>query len=60
MYVSILLLGINGCFVAQPKMFWPDTIPLPKSSVVFSELNQYCINIGTVSDQYAHICIRPV
>ena len=46
----------------QPKIFWPDTVPLPKSSVtgVFSELNQYRSSIRTVSDQYAHICIRPV
>ena len=27
---------------------------------VFSELNQYRSSIRTVSDQYAHICIRPV
>ena len=35
---------------------------MPKSSVtgVFSELNQYRSSIRTVSDQYAHICIRPV
>ena len=33
-----------------------------RSSVtgVFSELNQYCSSIRTVSDQYAHTCIRPV
>ena len=50
-------------------MFWPDTVPLPKSSVtgIFSELNpavasgQYQISTHiSVSDQYAHICIRPV
>ena len=27
---------------------------------IFSELNQHCSSIRTVSDQYAHICIRPV
>ena len=35
---------------------------LPKSCVtdVFSELNQNRSSIGAVSDQYTHICIRPV
>ena len=47
---------------SQPKIFGPDTVPLSKSSVtgVFSELNQYHSSIKTVSDQYTHICIRPV
>ena len=52
--------GGGGVVSTQPKIFGPDTVPLPKSSVmgVFSELNQYRSSIGTVSDQYAHI--RPV
>ena len=43
-------------------MFWPDTVPLAKNSVmgIFSEPNQYRSSIGTVSDQYAYVCIRPV
>ena len=33
-----------------------------KNSVmgIFSEPNQYRSSIGTVSDQYAYVCIRPV
>ena len=47
---------------SQPKYFGPNTVPLPNSSVtgIFLELNQYYSSIKTVSDQYAHICIRPV
>ena len=39
-----------------------DTDHCQKGSVtgVFSELNEYRSSIKTVSDQYSHICIRPV
>ena len=45
------------------KNFWGRVLHSQKfCSVtgVFSELNQYRSSIRTVSDQYAHICIRPV
>ena len=48
--------------VCTAKNFLIRYSSLPKSSVtdVFSELNQNRSSIGAVSDQYTHICIRPV
>ena len=59
---------LPGSFLYKKEPGYPEKIflirysSLPKSSVtdIFSELNQNRSSIGAVSDQYTHICIRPV
>ena len=62
MYMYVLAYMYMYVLAYTAKNFLIQYSSLPKSSVtdVFSELNQNRSSIGAVSDQYTHICIRPV